>query len=82
MTRYILRVEFFDGAPLPDDEVSFASLDAATTEAKAVMVELITIAIREKLRVPKRIAIADEAGREVGSFLAADFVPEPLRQLK
>lgn len=81
MHRYFLNIENFnDTGSRDEDGAVFCSIDAARAEARLGLMELVSAAMRDDAaRVPKRIAIVDGDGVEVGAVNARDMVPLLLR---
>jgi hypothetical protein len=81
MQRFFFNTEYFNEAgSFDEDGAVFGSVDAARAEARLGLWDLVSAAMRDHAaRVPKRIAIVDGDGVEVGAVNARDMVPLLLR---
>jgi|1185.fasta_scaffold774948_1 hypothetical protein len=81
MARYFISTEYDSGNSYRDEEGSeFADLPSACDEARQSMRELVIDAWRcgIEARIPARMIVSDESGREVGSVLLKQIIPAAL----
>lgn len=75
MQKYFLHIEYDADRCEDVDGASFADGQAAMTEARLAMKELVAAAILHEDLPPKRIVVEDCRGHRIGEILARELVP-------